>query len=249
MVLKIGGITEMNNTTDSLLYSLSSAVLKWLKPKSEVDPVITFYLFTDGGGFPREDGGFNGVSAYRVYTVTEQEARLLYHEETVTEKKTSQFGEIQAIAKGLEHIQLYLDDMKIQGNVSIKIFTDSMLYFKSLTEWIYGWIKKAREGVLYNSSNQPVINQDEIKAAFGVLLAFKKKNYFIRFFHINSHISIHKLGALKQKFESFNQCEISDEEMMFIYKGNQACDDAIKIAYQRFMENKTRNNNIVESKS
>lgn len=231
-----------------LLYSLPFHMLNMLKNKKEVQTMQKFYLFTDGGGFPKGDGTtFDGVSAYRLNLFNSAEdTKLIHSEETVNEDHTGQYGEIQAIAKGLEMTQRYITDMEIEGPCMIHIYTDSMLYHNALTKWVFDWIKRMKDGVWYNSSNKPVVNQDQIKIAFSIINAFRNKNVTIRFFHINSHYPIHKLKELKEKFELFNRCKVSDEEFLFIYKENDLCDKSIKAAYTKFLENKNETNKSVE---
>ena len=208
--------------------------------------MVTFYLFTDGGGFPRPDGGYDGVSAYRIYLHNKTGIKLLHHHEKVTEKATGQFGEISAIANALEHVCLYMKDVDIRESVQVNIYTDSMLYKRALTEWIFAWIKKAKDGILYSSSNTPVINQEQIKSAFKAMVWLRKQKAVVKFFHINSHVSESKLKQLKTKFQTVNKCKVSDDEFYFIYKGNQACDDAIKQAYKEFVESKNTENISVD---
>lgn len=211
--------------------------------------MVTFYLFTDGGGFAKPEGGFDGVSAYRIYIHDDNGIRLLHSNEKVTEGATGQFGEISAISNGLEHICLYMKDVDIDEKVSVQIYTDSMLYMKALTEWIFSWIRKAREGILYSTAGTPVVNQEQIKSAFRSMIWLKKQKAKVRFYHINSHYSEKKIGSLKIKFQKTNNCTVSDEEFYFIYKGNQACDDAIQRAYAEFVENKKLHNIPLEEKN
>lgn len=210
--------------------------------------MVYFYLFTDGGGFPKEEGKFDGVDAYRIYIHTDKGVKLLHKAAHVTVDATGQFGEISAIANGLEHICLYMKDVKIEESVSVKIYTDSMLYLKALSEWIFGWIKRAKNGVWFSKGNEPVKYQEQIMCAFKSILWIKKQNATLKFFHINSHKAKKDMKQNKLKFEKTNNCTVSDAEFLFIYKGNEAVDKDVQEAYTQFIESKKAENKSVEEK-
>lgn len=203
--------------------------------------ITEFMLFTDGGAFPKENGKFTAVHAFRLFKIERdekneiQKTELIYEEAVVHENKTCAFAEINALAKGLENLWKYIKATKLK-KIYVLIFTDSMLYYKSLTEWIYSWIPSSRNGVFYSSSGKPVVNQKEIKIAFGYLQRLKKYGY-VGLFHINSHVAKKNLKKLKEKFEKFNRCIVKDVDFLFIYTQNAKCDEMVKEKYANYIGN------------
>lgn len=200
------------------------------------------YLFTDGGGFPRKDkeGGFDGVSNFRFF---DEEKNLIKSFSAVYEKKTNNFGEIHAMAVGLADAYNYLT-AKEQKDFVINVITDSKISHTGLKEWIYNWIKNQRDGVFYNSKGEPVANQEEFKAAFAVMTKLKETGN-VHLYHIKSHYPIKKIKDLKKYFETFNRLKLTDEEMLFVYEQNKACDESVETAYREFVKNKNIYNNLL----
>lgn len=193
---------------------------------------IEILLVTDGGAIPRKDKGFNSASAFKVCRI---DRNVIPHNIDIIEvgefnpNTTSQFGEIRAMEMGLGFIvNFLLEDEKYKGKTcNIKLVTDSMLYYMSLTSWIYGWMAKAKDGVLYNTKKEPVVNQEQIKAAFAYIKKIEK-NHIISLLHLNSHIAKKNLKDLKKKFELFNKCSLTNDMFLTIYQQNAKCDETVK---------------------
>jgi len=196
---------------------------------------VKILVFTDGGGFKREDEGFDAVSVFRIFTENppSKDFQPLVNQEFVIERKTSAYAEIYAIAKALENVFLFVEEYK-KPIKSVNIYTDSMLCYKSLTEWIYSWMKKSKDGTFYSSNGTPVANQEEIKTAFSYMGKLRNRNIHTKFFHINSHTAQCKVKTLKKKFEKFNRCAVTDEEFLFYYLQNKKCDEAVKKSYEEY---------------
>lgn len=202
--------------------------------------ITEFMLFTDGGAFPKENGNFTAVHAFRLFKIERdnkgeiENTELIYEEAVVHEDKTCAYAEISALAKGLENLWKYVRATELK-KIKASVYTDSMLYYKSLTEWIYVWIKTAKDGVFYSSSGKPVANQEEIKVAFEFLQNLHEYGT-VKLFHINSHVAKKNVKKLKEKFEKFNKCSISDLEFLFIYAQNAKCDEMVKEKYAKYIE-------------
>lgn len=206
--------------------------------------MITFLIFTDGGQFRIQDNPpkFDSVTSVRVlHIIDNKEPELVYEEQVVNLNSTGNFSEINAIRKGLGWVAKKIKESELyEGGFKVKLYTDSMLYYNSLTKWIYGWIKRAKNGILYNSNDEPVINQEEIIASFKIMEWMRKEHKIpIKFYHVRSHVSNKNIGHIKKKFEKFNKCKVTDEEFAFILLQNSLCDKAVKKAYEDY---KLKNN-------
>jgi ribonuclease HI len=211
--------------------------------------MIKFLIFTDGGQFRTQEKPpkFDSVTSVRVlHVIDNSKPELAYEEKNVNVNATGNFSEINAIRKGLEWVVQKIKESELyKGEYQVKVFTDSMLYYNSLTKWIYGWIRRAKNGILYNSNNEPVINQEEILKSFAYIEWLKKeKKIKVEFFHVNSHVSSKNMKQVKKKFEKFNNCKVSDEEFAFIILQNSLCDKGVKEAYEEYkLKNKSQKTN------
>jgi ribonuclease HI len=203
--------------------------------------ITEFMLFTDGGAFPKDEGKFTAVHVFRLFKVERdkkgeiENTKLIYEEAEVHDEKTCAYAEISALAKGLENLWKYVKATELK-KIKVSVYTDSMLCYKSLTEWIYTWLKTAKDGIFYSSSGKPVANQKEIKIAFEFIHNLHEYGT-IKLFHINSHVAKKNVKKLKEKFEHFNKCSISDLEFLFIYAQNAKCDELVKEKYDNYIGN------------
>lgn len=195
------------------------------------------WLFTDGGAFDKGEYNFRAVSSFRMF---KDDKELIHKDVRITEVGTSPYAEIQAICDGLTSAHDYIQEVD-RTNIIVTLFTDSMLCHQSLTKWIFGWMKKAKDGVLYNSKGEEVANQKEIKYAFNKMLQIRKMDCQVMLFHVNSHTSKKGLRKLHQKFEKFNNIKIPYEDFEFVYVQNEECDKMIKEAHAEYVTNKKEN--------
>jgi ribonuclease HI len=203
--------------------------------------ILEFLLFTDGGCFPKETGRkFDSVASIRIFhKIDIAEPELIYDKQFVNLDTTGNYSEINAMKLSLLWVAVTLRDSTLyEGDVIIKLYTDSMLYHQSLTSWIYGWIKRAKNGILYNKHKEPVVNQEEIIKAFKIMeILRKERGVNIKFYHINSHVAKKNFKLHKKTFEGFNKCKLTDDEFLFLYLQNKLCDEAVKKAYDQYKLN------------
>jgi ribonuclease HI len=203
-----------------------------------------FLLFTDGGAFDKGQGKFRAVSSFRFFN---GEKEFIKGNLTIVEEGTSPFAEINAIALGLEHVSSYIEAAELK-DVHVKIYTDSMICYNSLTQWIYNWMRKAKKNntkTFISSSGTPVANQEQIKKAFKHMTDIKKVGK-VSFFHINSHTAKKNVKDLQKIFEKFNKVKLSEEDFLFIYLQNAKCDKMIEEGHAKFIENNKPKNNMLE---
>lgn len=197
--------------------------------------MVRFRIFTDGGAFKKEDGKtYTGVSSYCVYKNDDE--KPIIENTVIHENGTNNFSEIYAIAKALKEIFEYIKEAKMD-EYNIEIYSDSLLCIKSLTVWIWNWLKNSKPGgILLNSVKEKVANQELIKEAFYYLQQFKNK---CKIYFINSHQPEYKVQEQYKKFKKDNKTDISLEDFIFAYLNNANRDKAIKEAYMKLTE--TRN--------
>lgn len=191
-----------------------------------------FRIFTDGGAFKKEDTeGFIGVSSYSIFKNDEE--KPIIENTTVHKNGTNNFSEIFAIAKALENIFSYIKAADIGDDFIIEIYSDSLLCIKSLTVWIWNWLKNSKPGgILINSLKKKVANQELIKEAFYYLQQLKDK---CKIYFINSHQPEYNISNQYKKFKKVNNVDISLEDFVFAYLNNANRDKAIKEAYQKLI--------------
>jgi len=188
---------------------------------------MKFIISTDGGGFKRKDGdGFNAVSAFQIY----EEEKLVYREAVQLNNRTSNYGEIFAIYRGMKAIYSYLKYSGKDKKAEVYLITDSELCYKSLTQWMEGWLEKSNDLLLINSSNKPVINQEVIKMTYIYMLKLESICKF-KLCHINSHESFSNIEKLRKKFNKVNKTKFTEEEFEIIFIANYETDKMIKETY------------------
>ena len=91
-----------------------------------------------------------------------------------------------------------------------------------------GWIKNSKNEILFNSTGQPVANQELIKSTF-INTLILNNSLDVLYTHINSHQSKNKLICNYDKFCSKNGKEIiSFNEYTKIFEANDICDKLAK---------------------
>lgn len=145
-------------------------------------------IFTDGSShIDRADRKCS--SAYITHLSSVGVTKQLTSGGKYFEVGTNSKGEVSAILLALNDIRDRLENTKnhvIFPPYNINIIGDSMFAIEGCRSWIYGWIKNARNGVMYNSKGE-IVSQSEIFQDIHDNFLTNKK-YIIKFTHVNSHI-------------------------------------------------------------
>lgn len=215
---------------------------------------ILIVVSTDGGAIPTKNGQFDSASAFKIQVVPEDNGRypidLSYLDIQVNPNSTCQYAEIKAIESALDYtlkevMRIALDmasknpdevvlDREYFKRFVIVLVTDSMNHYKSLTDWIFGWASKSKNGKWFNASGKEISHQKIISNAFNTL-SMMRTLWDVRIWHINSHVADKEdtLTALKNKFEKFNNIQVSNKLFRYVYQGNKDCDTAIAEALKK----------------
>lgn len=145
---------------------------------------MRFEIFTDGSSYIDGDTKCSS-SAFSIYLRDTN----LSDGGKFFNPGTNNLGESSAILLSLKQLKSLVkkvDRKLIPNPIPVTIYTDSMITRDICKTWIHGWIKKAKNGVLYNSEGKEVANQKIFKEIYYDFLI--NKDYKIDFIHINSHI-------------------------------------------------------------
>lgn len=188
--------------------------------------MTNFLLVTDGS--ISDKGVGQGGYAYRFSKVDEDgKKELIFQGGGNDVNTTNNRMELSAIIDGLMKVKEYLLVNFPGEKKDVIVISDSDLCVKILSDYIYRWLKKIKDGVLYGSTNKPVANQDLVITAGKVLFVLRElcKPHFM---HINSHIPKRELEQARQKFNEKNNCLVSLELFNSIVEENELVD---KMAY------------------
>lgn len=183
-----------------------------------------FLLVTDGSATNKgkDDYVFDGSYAYRVVDYNTKE--ILHQGGNFNENTTTPRMEMMAIAHALTWLNGHLDTQGINKDVEITILSDSQLSIDSVGKFIYSQLKSMKDGVIYNSSKKPVLNQDVIITAVKLILNFKRYGR-VNLFHIRSHIPKVRLEQTYEEFMGKNNCELTYDEYLELVGHNIAVDE------------------------
>lgn len=170
---------------------------------------------TDGSAVTGRHSAYDSAGAFVIY----DGMRELKRGCKVLRDHTNNYAEIYSVYASTKYI---IENVKnLEEYDCILIVSDSDLTVKSLTEWMIGWLKKADDETLINSTGVPVKNQELLKSAFiNILMLQWKTEVFIC--HMNSHQTRNKLPEMYKKF--IKKFPLSFEEFEMIYEGNNICD-------------------------
>lgn len=103
------------------------------------------------------------------------------------------------------------------------LLSDSMICIKGLKEWINSWTCNIKNGIMYNSSNEPVANQHVIIRIIQTILDY---NLHIELYHQKGHVTNTRksLDNAKRVFYNSNTIELTDSEIQFISRYNNEID-------------------------
>lgn len=172
-------------------------------------------ICTDGSAVTGKHSAYDSAGAFVIYEGMNEIKRG----NKVLRDHTNNYAEIYSVYAATKWI---IENYKSLDECNyILIVSDSDLTVKSLTDWMIGWLKKADDETLINSTGVPVKNQELLKSAFiNILMLQWKTEVFIC--HMNSHQTKNKLPEMYKKFTK--KFPISYEEFEMIYDGNNICD-------------------------
>lgn len=181
------------------------------------------FIITDGSAISaRNTTGFDSAGAYVVI----KDFQPAQQEVTVLKDHTNNYAEMYAIYKGTKWCLENIRDLSKYDQ--LLIVTDSQLCQQSLSTWMKGWLKKATNETLINSTGEKVKNQELIKSTYiNILLLMQQINVFIC--HVNSH---QPQSKIPQMYEKLNKDfpDMSYDEFVLIYDGNNHCDETARKA-------------------
>lgn len=132
--------------------------------------------------------------------------------------------EITAIKEGLYAVSKYFDENGFKKDDNLIVISDSDLCVRTLTQYIFKWIKGMVDGIIYGSTKKPVINQDVILEAFKIICGLRELMR-VHVFHIKSHLSIKNRQIDMDYFIKRNNCSITPELFNSIVAENELVDD------------------------
>lgn len=120
----------------------------------------------------------------------------------VLSDSTSNQGEIYAILLALS----YIEQWKINRSKTINIFSDSSISIVGLKKWYESWLNNMdTEGIIYNSNNDPVSNQEIFLKC---MLSILNMDRHINFYHVSGHMcsgDFKTAYLFNSKFKSKNE--------------------------------------------
>ncbi len=199
--------------------------------------MTNYILVTDGSISDRGvcDGGFG----FRFSKIDENgKKELIFQGGGFSESVTNNRMEMMAIKEGAEKVFQYFREHPFNTNDNLIIISDSDLCVRTLTEYIFRWIKNLiksgnPDGTLIGSAKKPVLNQDIIKEAFKFIMTLKRM-LKVHIFHIKSHLALKNRRLDMEYFVNRNNCSITIELFNSIVEENELVD---KLAYN-YMKNK-----------
>lgn len=191
----------------------------------------SIFLFTDGSSRIIED--VNHISS--AYVIIDPTARqtMVYDGSTYEShsKSVNDQSELEALYHGLNRIDMLKRLHKIRpnrGRVTINVITDAEYVRKTFTQYAFTNHKRyGEDGIWRKKDGKKIAHHDLIKYIFYNFI-MDKKNYNIKFYHINSHITKTEMQKRYQKFCNKNQIRISMEGFLRLVTFNKRCDDLAK---------------------
>lgn len=186
----------------------------------DYDNKVSLDVFTDSAGYRRPDGIFDSNVGFFIY----QGPNLVHCKRKDFKKKTNNFGELKAIEMGLKYVTKHLSNSCYE----INIYSDSLLSIKCLTTYLEKWLETAVDGIMYNSKNVPVKNQDIIWRIIKMRDYLESKGIDINIYFVRSHSPKSKIKQYHELYCKDNGVLISIKDYEIIRARNEYCDLFIK---------------------
>lgn len=167
-------------------------------------------IFTDASIY-KNGGEF--ISSHGFYSPTTNESSV-----QVVRDSSNNRGELMGIRDALMY-----GISKRNDYLQINIWSDSLYSVKSICEWFPSWYINSKDGVLRNSNEVPIQNQDLLKVIVDLIL---NNNFRVNILHQRGHIN--EKVPLKDAIDSFhiaNKMTIDSEAMKNAAICNQIIDE------------------------
>jgi len=193
----------------------------------KINKTRSLFLFTDGSS--KRISGINHIASSYIIIDPNHKDPIIYQGSSYesNSKSLNDQSEMEAVFQGLERIDTLRRLKKIKlvkHQVRVYVITDADYVRKTFTQYVYGFIKRGSlDGEWKTSAGKVIAHQKLVKHIFFNYVN-NKKNYNIKFFHINSHIKPSKLQSTHIKFNKKNKCNISLEKFKVLIKYNEQCD-------------------------
>lgn len=113
---------------------------------------------------------------------------------------TNNIGELLAVFQG---VIMGTRAAQENGLKKVVLYSDSQLCINGLTDWLHGWIKNSRGGIMYNSSGEEVKNQWLYRLIIQFILCHPEIKY--RFVKVRGHIDPNNDRDLDKAFNYINR--------------------------------------------
>lgn len=208
----------------------------------------TINIFTDASVKQMQNGTYISVPGYIISVID-----LNYKTNgcDILFNSTNNEGEITAILLGLTKLLEIKRELNLNLNdYTINVFSDSLICVKSLREWIFKWSNKMHNGIMYNSNNTPVLNQDIIKYIIDLIVT---NNINVNFYHIKGHSENMSLDKIRDIFHQNNNILIDFESINIIRNENILIDKITRSIFTLYSDIELRDrqtyciNNIMKN--
>lgn len=153
----------------------------------------TLNIFTDAS---IKQVGQETVGCAGAFCVAGKDRTIINQTNRILRHATNNSSEITAVKLGIDLAIDYRNDFD-----TINLFSDSKICIYGLREWIFNWIDNMSNGVLYNSSNTEVANQEMFKKIINLITHY---NLNIHLYHVKGHVNINSIKSVLNAIRVFN---------------------------------------------
>lgn len=194
-------------------------------------------IFTDGSvyhtkGNPAIPGNETIGCPGAIVVFTDDNCNVVhqYYSDFIIRDATNNTTELSAIELGLCLVTKY-ENYK---DYTINLFSDSQLCINSLRQWIFAWTNCMHDGIMYNSSGEPVKNQQIILSIINLIMV---RGIRVNLFHQKGHVNLNPkvLDKAHRVFKVSNNIDNVDIELIkAISVYNDYVDIHTKISLEQF---------------
>lgn len=155
---------------------------------------------------------------------------------TILTNTTNNIAEVTAILKAVQYAIAHKNMYR-----EFNIFSDSQWAIKSITTWIFNWINTIDDdGIMYNSSQAPVINQNIFSE---IILLIVQNDIKIHFYHCKGHVDTKDKNSIFDAIKTFriSNClkrdqHLTYEDIYIISYYNDLVDNESRAHVQHFVK-------------